>query len=255
MTTRGIKIHEEQSHAQGRLEQGEIMEAISKLKLGKAPGLDGITAEMLKYGGEIVVDWVMWICKLAWELSKLPEDWMKAIIMLFYQRKGNREEHHNYRGISQLSVPGKIYGRILNERIMNIADKNVGDEQGGLRKGRGCVDQIFAVKILVKKYLERDWQLFAAFMDLEKAYDRVDRKGLWDTLRVYGVGGQLLEGIRSFYENASASVRVNGELSESFKVEIGVRQGCVMSPWPSRTGPIDIVGGLRAQGLGSDAPG
>ncbi len=68
-------------------------------------------------------------------------------------------------------------------------------------------------------------------MDLEKAYDRVDRKGLWDTLRVYGVGGQLLKGIRSFYENASATVRMNGELSESFSVEMGVRQGCVMSPW------------------------
>ncbi len=58
-----------------------------------------------------------------------------------------------------------------------------------------------------------------------------DRKGLWDTLRVYGVGGQMLEGIRSFYENASASVRVNGELSESFSVKVGVRQGCVMSLW------------------------
>ncbi len=44
------------------------------------------------------------------------------------------------------------------------------------------------------------------------------------------MGGQLLEGIRSFYENASASVRVNRELSESFSVEVGVRQGCVMSP-------------------------
>ncbi len=45
------------------------------------------------------------------------------------------------------------------------------------------------------------------------------------------VGGQLLEGIRSFYENATASVRVNGELSESFNVEVGVRQGCLMSLW------------------------
>ncbi len=45
------------------------------------------------------------------------------------------------------------------------------------------------------------------------------------------MGGQLLEGIKSLYENASASVRVNGELSESFNVEVGVRQGCVMSPW------------------------
>ncbi len=50
-------------------------------------------------------------------------------------------------------------------------------------------------------------------MDLEKAYDRVDRKGLWDTPRVYGVGGKLFEGIKSFYENASASVWVNEELS------------------------------------------
>ncbi len=50
-------------------------------------------------------------------------------------------------------------------------------------------------------------------------------------LRVYGVGGQLLEGIRSFCGNASASVQVNGELSETFSVEVGVRQGCVMSPW------------------------
>ncbi len=50
-------------------------------------------------------------------------------------------------------------------------------------------------------------------------------------LRVYEVGGKLLEGVRSFYENASASVRVNGELSENFKVKVDVRQGCVMSPW------------------------
>ncbi len=41
----------------------------------------------------------------------------------------------------------------------------------------------------------------------------------------------MLEGVRSFYENASASVWVNGELSASFKVKVGVRQGCVMSPW------------------------
>ncbi len=89
---------------------------------------------------------------------------------------------------------------------MKITDKSVGADQGGFRKGRGCVDQMFAVKILVEKYLEEDRKLFATFLDLENAYDRVDRKGLWDTLRVNGVGGQFLEGIRSFYKNASTSV-------------------------------------------------
>ncbi len=96
--------------------------------------------------------------------------------------------------------------------MMKITDKSVGDEQGGFWKGRGCIDQIFAVKRLVENYLE-DRKLFAACMDLEKAYDRADRKSLWDTLRVYGMGGKLFEGIRS-YEIASASVRVFGVLCE-----------------------------------------
>ncbi len=144
----------------------------------------------------------------------MPEACSKAITVPLYKGKGKREECNNYRSISLLSVAGKIYGRILNERMMKITGKSVGAEQGGFQKGREYVDQILAVKILVQKYLEKDRKLFAAYMDLEKAYDRVDRKGLWDTLRVYGVGGQLLDGIASFYENASASVRVNGELSE-----------------------------------------
>ncbi len=102
----------------------------------------------------------------------MPEDWRKAIVVPLYKGKGNREECNNYRGISLHSVSGKIYGRILNERMMTITDKNVGDKQGGFQEGRGCVDQIFAVKMLVEKYLEKDRKLFAAFMDLEKAYDK-----------------------------------------------------------------------------------
>ncbi len=58
---------------------------------------------------------------------------------------------------------------------------------------------------------------------------RLPTPGLWDTLRMYGVRLKLFEGIESFYENRSASVRVNIELSESFNVKVGVRQGCVMS--------------------------
>ncbi len=52
------------------------------------------------------------------------------------------------------------------------------EEQGGFRKGRGCIDQIFEMKRLVEEYLGKDKKLYAAFMDLEKAYDRVDKEAL-----------------------------------------------------------------------------
>ncbi len=51
----------------------------------------------------------------------------------------------------------------------------------------------------MEEYLGKDKKLYAAFMDLEKAYDMADRKALWNVLKIYGVGGQLLKGIQAFY--------------------------------------------------------
>ncbi len=73
--------------------------------------------------------------------------------------------------------------------------------------------------------------MYAAFMDLERAYDRVDRKALWNVLKIYGVGGQLMKRIKASYREANACVKVDGELTDSFTVAVGVWQGCVMSPW------------------------
>ena len=69
-------------------------------------------------------------------------------------------------------------------------------------------------------------------MDLEKAYDSVDRHGMWQMLKVYGVGGKLLKkSVQSFYIDSGVCVRVGNDVSESFSVNVGLRQGCVMSPW------------------------
>ncbi len=68
------------------------------------------------------------------------------------------------------------------------------------------------MKRLVEGYLGKDKKLCAAFMDLEKAYDRVDREAVWSVLRICGVGGQLLKGIQSFYREANARLRVRGEV-------------------------------------------
>ena len=62
------------------------------------------------------------------------------------------------------------------------------EEQCGFRQGRGCMNQVFAVRQVCEKYLENGKDAFWEFMDLEKAYDNIDRHGMWHMLRVYGVG-------------------------------------------------------------------
>ncbi len=107
----------------------EIEKAIARLKCGKAAGMDGITAEMLKCGGDAVVEWMLLIYEQAWKRGEVPDDWKKAIIVPLYKGKGSRNECGSYRGISLLCVPGKVYGRILTERLMEVTERKVSEEQ------------------------------------------------------------------------------------------------------------------------------
>ena len=59
-------------------------------------------------------------------------------------------------------------------------------------------DLVFAVRQVCEKYLANGKDAFWTFMDLEKAYDSVDRNSMWQMLRVYGVGGKLLKAVQSF---------------------------------------------------------
>ena len=68
-------------------------------------------------------------------------------------------------------------------------------------------------------------------MDLVKAYDKVNREELWQLLKIYDVGDKLFNGIKSMYDNSLVCVRVKGGESEWFRIDSGVRQGCIMSPW------------------------
>ena len=68
---------------------------------------------MLKYGGEALLEWLTRVCKVCVSEEKVPNDWVRAIVVPLYKGKGDRNDCKNYRGISLLSIPGKVYGRIL----------------------------------------------------------------------------------------------------------------------------------------------
>ena len=213
------------------LNEDDVRKAVKKLKKGKSPGIDGITSEMLKYGGESIIEWLTRVCMVCLVKGEVPLDWRRAIVVPFYKGKGDRKECKNYRGISLLSIPGKVYGRVLIDRVRYETENMVGEEQCGFRNGRGCIDQVYVLRQLAERFESKGKDMYVAYMDLEKAYDRIDRSAMWRVLVMYGINGNLLRAIKSFYDGSEACVRVCRQKSDWFSVKVGLRQGCVMSPW------------------------
>ena len=102
---------------------------------------------------------------MVWRKGVAPGDWKNAVITPVY-KKGSRLDCLNYRGISLMSIFGKVFARVLNERVKVVTVSKVMGEQGGFRSGRGCRYQIFAVKQIVEKTIEKDRKLYMAFVDL-----------------------------------------------------------------------------------------
>ena len=207
----------------------ELESALNKLKHGKAGGKTGIPPELVAYGGAELWDRLLEIMKEIWKEKRVVRDWKDAEIVPI-PKKGNLQSCDNWRGISLLDVAGKVFARIIQERLQVIAESVLPDSQCGFRKNRGCVDMIFASRQLVEKTLEHDDSLFVLFIDLKKAYDSVPRNALWRVLEKIGVPPTMLQIIKSFHEGMKADVRVGDAPTDSFEVQNGLRQGCTLAP-------------------------
>ena len=124
-----------------------------------------------------------------------------------------------------------MYTSILDRRVRAITEDKLLEEQGAFKRNRSCIDQMFTLRQLGEKVMEKNIKMVMVCVDLEKAYDKVDRGLLWQVIDAYEVRGRLARAVKSLYVGCEACVRVLGENSEWFKVKQGVRQGCVMSPW------------------------
>ena len=130
-----------------------------------------------------------------------------------------------------LSTPGKVLNRILLERMKEAADPKLRDKHAGFRRNRSCADQIASLRIIVEQSLEWNSPLYINFIDYEKAFDSVDRETMCKLLRHYGVPKKIISLIRCTFQDMSCKIAHAGQLSESFEVKTGVRQGCLLSPF------------------------
>ena len=209
----------------------EISKAINLLSSGKAPGEDAIPAEIYKEGGKALTDKLHQLFKLIWQHESVPQAFKDASIIHLYKRKGNRQTCDNHRGISLLSIAGKALARVLlNRLIAHLENGLLPESQCGFRKNRGTIDMVFAARQLQEKCQEQNVHLYSTYVDLTKAFDTVSRDGLWKILAKYGCPQKFIAITRQLHEGMLARVQDNGEMSQSFPVTNGVKQGCVLAP-------------------------
>ena len=213
----------------------EISAAIKAMANDKSVGADRLHAELMKLGLQqdrtILLEFHR-LTPLIWREGKVPRHWKDAVITVLH-KKGDKTECGNYRGISLVSHAGKVLVKVVARRLIAYCEAKglLPEEQCGFRPNRSAADMMFVVRRLQKIGRKAGVSLFMYFIDLQKAYDTVDRTLLWQVLTRIGVPPQMLAAIQQFHDGMRACVRPDdGVCSDWFDVEQGLRQGCVLSP-------------------------
>ena len=220
----------------------EVRRAINAVKLGKAGGEDAMVAEYLKMGGPEMQGLVFRIVTRCWEAATRAADgqehtswptlWKSGVIIPLWKKKGDRKNKNTWRGITLLSVGSKLVARICAMRLQRWSQSWLNPLQFGFRAGSGVDDvQQVSRRLLEEAVQSAHTQTYLMrFFDLEKAYPKVARHGLWTALIRKGCPGGFLKVLKAIHEGTASKVRLQGFESSSFVPDRGLKEGCPSSP-------------------------
>ena len=162
------------------------------------------------------------------EEKRCQRIWEEGLFVPLH-KKGDRTECGNYRGICILTVGDKIVAKLLYNRLKRHSENIIGDYQSGFRASRSTIDQIFILRQILEKYWEYDKESWHAFIDFKQAYDSIQREVLWRILREFRIPEKIIRLIKMSYNNMRGRVKIGGEITDSFEVYSGLKQGCALS--------------------------
>lgn len=206
----------------------EVEAAIKKMKKGRSPGPDAVTAEMLQAGVDSLSHPLAALFNECLENCYIPDQLPDSTISLIF-KKGSNLDIANYRPIALLSTIYKVFTTVIGMRMENDLDRNQPAEQAGFRKNFSTTDHIQAVSELIQKSSEYQFPLYLIFIDFKKAFDSVEFDAVWRSLKNQAVHATLINIIQKIYSTALVDVKV-GHHQVPIEVRRGVRQGDTISP-------------------------
>lgn len=207
----------------------EVQKTLENLKNQKASGSDDIPGELLKYGATTLAKSLTPIISEAWDTNCIPRSWKEGVVITV-PKKGDLTSCKNWRGITLQNAICKVMSLLILGRIMPVVEPLLRKEQAGFRPNRSCADHINTLRIIIEQSVEHNSQLYLLFVDFERAFDTLSRNALWNALALKGIPEKIINLIKELYNDSTCVVRFNGQDSQPFQTNRGVKQGCVLSP-------------------------
>ena len=203
----------------------EVRTWLKKMKKGKAQGPDDIPVEAWIALGNKGVEFLANFFNGLLRGEKMPDEWRRSVLVPLYKGKGDVKECGNYRGIKLMRHSMKLWKRLIEAR----KEVTIAELKFGFMSGRSTTDAIFGLRMLLEKCNEGKKAVHCAFIDLEKAYDRVLREELLEYLQLAETSECYMRIIKDMYDEATTTVRSEAGLTEEFKVGVGLHQGSALS--------------------------
>ena len=213
-------------------EMKELLVALKIMKFRKVPGNDKMPVEVFcLIESEYLLDELL-VCFNSALQTGVVESGMRDVIITTLFKKGSPLLCDNYRTLSLINHMGKVLEKMIQIRVGHYCEL-VGclpESQHGFRNDRSTVDAMFMSRLLSSSAREKMVPIYKVFVDLTKAYDKVNRTILWKALDNIGIPGKLINLIKGLLVGSKADIRIKGKIVNGFNLDSGLKQGSVFSP-------------------------
>ena len=239
---------EENQQGEEEITYKELQNVIKKLKRKKSLGPDGIPNEIFLEADENTKKTLLTIINRIHQNEQIPPSWLQGHIIRLYKGKGTKGKCSNERGITLASNIGKVYERIINERVKKVVQ--ITEAQAGGIPGSATVDHLIVMKQTINEIKNKGKTAYLVFLDVQKAYDKAWLDAILYVLHKNGVKGKNLQMVQKLNSNLSAKIHTRHGLTREIRIRDSIRQGGVLSVVEYATLIDEISKELKIHDLG-----
>lgn len=209
----------------------DVIGALNFIQSKKSPGLDGISARLLKDAAHNIAGPLVNIFNLSLQTTIFPDDWKLAKVTPVF-KEGNKDDRGNYRPISVISVVAKIFEKLVYKQLKSFMTINgiLVEQQSGFRSQHSTETTLLSSTNEWLYNMDKGLFTGVLFLDLKKAFDTVDHTILLAKLEKYGIQGNSLGWFKSYLKDRKQICSINGRMSSAKNIKCGVPQGSNLGP-------------------------